>query len=134
MTSTLIQKYSKWSTANLKERAIRIFNKWIRQRDEGQGCISCGSFNDIQAGHYHSAGQNNHLRFNEFNVNSQCKRRNYYLSGNLIHYRANLIKKIGIEKVEELDRLASDKSIHHTDRIFIIETIEKYKKQMKKAA
>lgn len=134
MTSDQIQKYSKISTANLKLKAQKLFNAFIRERDQYRGCISCGSGNEIQAGHYHSAGQNNHLRFNEDNVHSQCKRCNYFLHGNQAKYRIGLIEKIGIERVEKLDLLASDKRPHKTERFFLIEVIEKYKSKLNKAA
>ena len=124
---TAIQKYSKRTTASLKLQAQRLFNAYIRNRDEGEGCISCGSTNEIQAGHYHSAGQNNHLRFDEDNVNGQCKKCNYFVSGSLAKYRHNLIEKIGKERVEKLDRMAGDRGVHKTDRFFLIEIIEKYK-------
>lgn len=126
MIADTIQKYRKRSTANLKLQAIKVFNAWIRKRDELAGCITCGSFTEIQAGHYHAAGQNNHLRFNEDNVNSQCKRCNYYLRGAQAKYRMNLIHKIGVERVERLDQMAADRGVHKTDRFFIIEVIEKY--------
>ena len=46
------------------------------------------------------------MRFEEDNVNSQCKHCNYFMSGNLLNYRKNLINKIGLERVERLDMLA----------------------------
>lgn len=80
------------------------FNLFIRLRDKQEGCISCGN-NDRQmhAGHYRSVGSAPHLRFNELNVHKQCAKCNNYLHGNLIDYRINLIKKIGIEEVESIE-------------------------------
>ena len=84
-----------------------IFNKFIRLRDHGMPCISCGIQDpNIQyaAGHYRSTGACPELRFCEENVWLQCNKRcNMQLSGNLIEYRINLVERIGIEKVEWLE-------------------------------
>jgi hypothetical protein len=81
------------------------FNRFIRMRDDGEPCISCGRHHNGQyhAGHYRSVGAVPALRFNELNCSKQCAPCNAHLSGNIIEYRINLIKKIGIEKVEWLE-------------------------------
>jgi hypothetical protein len=85
----------------LKE-AQAVFNKFIRLRDAGLNCISCNTpmHKKVNAGHYKSVGAHPELRFNEFNVHAQCEHCNSFLSGNIVNYRRNLIKKIGIEGVE----------------------------------
>ena len=84
--------------------AQKVFNTYIRQRDKGLPCISCGTNSgQFHAGHYRSVGSTPELRFNEDNVHGQCATCNNYLSGNLIEYRKNLIKKIGVERVEFLE-------------------------------
>lgn len=96
----------------LKSRADHLkdtqhaFNAWIRQRDIGQPCISCGTTADVQycAGHYRTTAAAPELRFEPLNVNLQCNRNcNMGKSGNLLGYRPGLIKKIGIEAVEWLE-------------------------------
>ena len=124
------KKYDKYAQKELKSKAVRIFNSWVRNRDKGLGCISCGSLNQIQAGHFYSAGKHDSMRFEEDNVNSQCKHCNYFMSGNLLNYRKNLINKIGLERVERLDMLAElskRKRYHKWDRFTLIHIIEKYK-------
>jgi hypothetical protein len=81
------------------------FNAWIRERDAGRPCISCGRYHDglWHAGHYRSVGSAPELRFEPLNVHRQCAPCNLYLSGNLTAYRANLVLKIGLEKVEWLE-------------------------------
>jgi len=83
------------------------FNAWIRMRDAGLPCISCGRPASWQgqwdAGHFRSVGSNPASRFDPFNVNKQCGPCNVHLSGNLILYRVNLIKKIGLAEVERLE-------------------------------
>ena len=57
----------------------------------------------MEAGHYRSRGSASHLRFNLFNIHLQCARCNRYLSGNVVEYRKELIKRIGLNRVEILE-------------------------------
>src|SRR5690349_8773059 len=95
------------SVGKLTQKLQKVFNAYIRERDKDLGCISCGSHNQIQAGHFYSAGHYPSLRFNEDNVHSQCLRCNYFLSANLLEYRKRLLKKIGEQRVQKLDLLAA---------------------------
>ena len=81
------------------------FNKFIRKRDEGNPCISCGRSTGckVNAGHYRSVGACPELRFEEDNVHLQCEHCNCFRSGNAIDYRIGLIRKIGVERVEWLE-------------------------------
>ena len=81
------------------------FNAWVRARDAGHPCISCGRHHrgQLHAGHYRSVGSEPALRFEPDNCHLQCAPCNTHLSGNLIPYRANLIKKIGLARVEWLE-------------------------------
>ncbi|AZF37715.1 Protein NinG [Pseudomonas sp. R4-39-08] len=96
----------------LKSRADHLkdtqhaFNAWVRARDAGQPCISCGTTADVQycAGHYRTTAAAPELRFEPLNVHLQCNRNcNMGKSGNLLGYRPGLIKKIGVEAVEWLE-------------------------------
>ena len=81
-------------------------NGYVRLRDAQKPCISCGRFHDGQyhAGHYLSIGSCASLRFHaEFNIHKQCSVCNNHLSGNQVHYRVNLIDKIGLAHVEWLE-------------------------------
>lgn len=85
--------------------AQTAFNAYIRKRDEHLPCISCQRHHSGQyhAGHYRSVGGNPELRFEPLNTHRQCQPCNTHLSGNLIDYRINLIKKIGQAKVDWLE-------------------------------
>jgi len=87
-----------------KEAQIEC-NKFIRVRDAKDSCISCGRYHNGQyhAGHYRSIGAAPELRFNEYNIHKQCSACNNHKSGNILEYRINLIKKIGLDKVEWLE-------------------------------
>lgn len=88
----------------LKE-AQQAFNAWIRHRDIAEPCISCQRHHDGQyhAGHYRTTKAAPELRFHEANVHKQCSVCNNHLSGNILEYRINLIKKLGIEVVSWIE-------------------------------
>lgn len=115
----LIKSKAQW----LKETQSK-FNEFIRLRDHDKPCISCGRHHKGQyhAGHYISVGAAPELRFDEGNCHKQCSACNNYLSGNLINYRVNLIKKIGLERVEALEG-------PHETKKYTIEQIKEIKKQ-----
>ena len=81
-----------------------LFNTWVRLRDAGKPCISCGSKlgDKYDAGHYFSCGAYPNLRFNEDNVHAQCVRCNQHLHGNIAEYSKGLIMRIGQERVDKL--------------------------------
>jgi len=89
--------------------AQHVFNAYIRQRDIRDNCISCGRNHSGQyhAGHYRSIGAAPELRFHEGNCHKQCAPCNNHKSGNAIEYRIALVKKIGLDKVEELEGIHS---------------------------
>ena len=88
----------------------KVFNSYIRARDYGLPCISCGNPNmkKVNASHYYNANNHWNVRFNEDNVHSACEYCNTHLSGNLIPYRVELIKKIGMERFELLESIANE--------------------------
>ncbi len=141
MKVRIISKYENKSVPQLKTIATQYFNKFIRLRDSEDGygrCISSGQTlivpsENAQAGHFYSSGAYPQLKFNEDNVHLQGKSDNYFKSGNLLEYRKNLIKKIGIERVEELDRIAeeSKRQKFKWNRFYLIEIIETYKAKLK---
>lgn len=93
------------SRATWLKETQAVFNRYIRGRDSGQPCISCGRYHQgqIHAGHYLSTGARPELRFDERNVHAQCAPCNNHLSGNIALYRIALIAKIGLAAVEELE-------------------------------
>ncbi|MNJ28086.1 Bacteriophage Lambda NinG protein [compost metagenome] len=129
------------SRGDFMREAQAEFNTYIRLRDQlaGHACISSGrpldwNGNAVDAGHYRSVGAAPHLRFDERNVHAQSKEQNRYLSGNATDYRVGLIKRIGLEAVEGLER---DQSV----RKYTIEDLKAIKaeyrakiKQLKEAA
>ena len=80
-------------------------NRYVRLRDFSLPCVSCQRFHEGQwhAGHYRSTAAAPELRFDLDNLARQCSPCNTHLSGNLINYRAGLVKRIGIHRVLALE-------------------------------
>lgn len=95
----------------LRRKAQHAFNGFIRARDAEKPCISCGASlikevfgGGFDCGHYRSVGSAPHLRYNDDNAHGQCKKCNRYGSGMAADYRLGLIARIGLERVEILER------------------------------
>jgi hypothetical protein len=99
-----------------RKRAQDAFNKWVRARDEGLPCVSCGEINppmkpggQWDAGHFLGRGAYPELAFEELNCWRQCKSCNGG-GGKFKHkertvnqkYEEELRKRIGDEKVDWL--------------------------------
>ncbi len=67
----LSQKSDK-ALAKATENAEAAVNKFVRRRDEGKPCISCGAMKPHTAGHHRSVASAPELRFNTKNINGQC--------------------------------------------------------------
>lgn len=128
LSAKTIQRYKKYSVADLRNKAQVKFNAFIRKRDEGKPCINCGKYKKLQAGHFFPTSTHPHLRFNEDNVHGEDLQCNYYNSQSHSYgYRVNLIKRIGQERFNALEFLANRKVGNKPDRFLYIEIIEKYK-------
>ena len=99
--------------------AQKAFNEYIRVRDRGKPCISCGATQGatvlggaFDAGHYRSVGSAPHLRFHTWNCALQCVRCNRYHGGSPHEYRKGLIDRRGLEIVEALEQ--DDRPRHYT--------------------
>lgn len=118
------------TVSDLIKKAQCVFNRYIRLRDKGQPCISCGRQwkENFQACHYIPAGRSSKFRFDADNVHSGCVRCNLYESGNLRGYRVGLIRKIGIDKVISLEE---DHEIKKWDKEELRGLISIYKQKIK---
>lgn len=93
------------------KEAQREFNKYIRLRDAGLGCISCdaqlvheaAAGGGYDCGHFRSVGSAPHLRFDPRNAAGQCKRCNRYGSGRVVEYRKGLVLRHGLAFVEGIE-------------------------------
>jgi hypothetical protein len=116
---------------DLLKKCQKVFNTYIRERDKGKPCISCGNQlkGKFDAGHYVSSGSCKALTFHELNVWGQCVHCNQHKHGNLIGYREGLTKRIGVVEVETLEKMRHE-SIKYT-REELRAKIEEYKQKTK---
>lgn len=80
-------------------------NWYVRERDYGLPCISCGSVTGaLHAGHYLGRAARPDRRFDaDRNIHGQCQRCNEQYSGNRAGYRPALVERIGLAAVEALE-------------------------------
>lgn len=121
------------SHPKLLAKCQKVFNAWIRNRDQFKSCISCGSTVE-QAGHYYSQGHHSALRFSEVNTNGQCVRCNHFLSGNLINYRRGLQLRYTQLEIDLLDSIGTRTPVKKWNRFELEELIKKYRLTLKDAS
>jgi len=102
-------KQKQISLPKLLEKAQKVFNAYIRERDSKDGyftCISCFRslpIDQMNAGHYVPVKGGSFLRFHEWNCSGECIRCNGFDEFHLIGYRKHLIMKIGKDAVNWLE-------------------------------
>lgn len=146
-TKRIIQKQKKEKSDWTKEKKERkealmshsewlkllqsVFNTYIRERDKGLECVSCGcKVDNGHASHFFSVGSHPNLRFDEDNVHLSCIECNLHLHGNLIEYGLRLPKRIGQKRYDAL----LNRSKKTTLKLSIPEVknkIQEYKKEIK---
>jgi len=117
----------------LKAKCQIAFNAFIRKRDEGKPCISCGQMKPLQAGHFYSVKMYDGLRFDEDNCHGECAGCNAFDDMHLLKYAENLIKRIGRERFNELCLRAEKykREGYKWSRAELEEKIEYYKEKIK---
>jgi hypothetical protein len=109
-----------------------LVHAYVRKRDEGKNCISCGCQwnSEFQAGHYYSAGSFETLKFNLDNINGQCEKCNLFKSGNFENYTLNLPKRISIDSFNNLVKLAEvDKQF---SKVWNLQNLKEIRENIKK--
>ncbi len=120
---------------DLKVKLDKEFSLFIRLRDAMENgffkCISCGQikpFAQADCGHYINR-QHMSTRFDEMNCNSQCRKCNRFMEGNIQNYRKGLIAKYGEQRVAILE---SKQRITQKYSDFEYEQLIKYYKSLNK--
>lgn len=105
-----VDKKARTSLGALKEQTQRLFNKYIRIRDQGLNCISedIPYRSDFDAGHAFSVGSYEGLRYDFDNCHGQSILGNRFKEGNHSDYMINLPKRIGKERVQALIERAAE--------------------------
>lgn len=123
-------------STNLKNKLDKVFSLYIRLRDSDENgfctCYTCGKvahYKEMQNGHFWSR---THLstRFNEDNCKVQCVGCNIFKKGNYIVYTKKLLKELGEEKFDELERLKN--STVKISKAEYEQMIEHYTQKIKK--
>ena len=126
-----------YSLPKLQAKLWEVFSAFIRARDSKDSlfkCISCNQTKstrdgNLQAGHYFKSEMYSGIRYNEWNVNGQCKSCNLYKEGNRQGYQKGLLRKIGKDKLDMLDNMKNNKSKWGRFEYQIL--IEEYKLKLK---
>ena len=120
----------------IKEAQVE-FNAYIRARDAGKPCICCGrgeaqgyglASHGFDCGNFRSTGSASHLRFNEDNAHRQLVICNRHGAGRAVDYRMGLIHRIGLERVDALER---NNKPHHWTREELREIKATYREKRK---
>jgi 5-methylcytosine-specific restriction endonuclease McrA len=126
-----IKTKTQWLT-----EAQAAFNQYIRARDHGLSCISCGKpdngTHQRHASHYRSVGACSSLRFNLKNVYASCQQCNTSKSGNLLEYRIRLKARYGESLVEWLESQNEPKRYETDYLIRLRDVFRKRVNQLKK--
>ncbi|CNK28208.1 phage ninG-like protein [Yersinia frederiksenii] len=101
------------------KQAQQAVNAFVRARDSNLPCVSCGTHSAAQwdAGHYRTTAAAPQFRFDPRQIHKQCSVCNQHKSGNIVPYRVELIKRIGIETVEAIEN-------NHERRSYSIEELK----------
>jgi len=93
---------------NLKAKLDNVFSEYIRLRDSDENgygrCISCGKivhWKEADCGHFVNR-RHLSLRYDEKNVNLQCRACNRFQEGNAIGYNHGLVEKYGDSVIDYL--------------------------------
>lgn len=99
------------------------FNPYVRYRDREDGCIVCGRKDKAMyhSGHFMSVGSRPELQFHPDNAHKQCSGCNCSIASVAKKYRANLVDKIGVKRVEYLEN-------YHATTRWTVDEIKEIKK------
>lgn len=102
------RRVKKETVSTLMKEADRLFSLKVRHMEQSDGsnhCFTCAKWfpvKKLQCGHYLSRFYKA-ARWDFDNARPQCMMCNMWKRGDLVVYRQNLIKEIGIERVEAVE-------------------------------
>ncbi len=127
------EKTSLVSLEKAKTNTRMQVHAYIRKRDKGKPCISCGTKwrSDFQAGHFYSAGKYNMLRYDLNNIHAQCPKCNLFDEG--AHDSYHILSRLKIEEIDILNLKAMlNLKILHTWTRYELKQIRDDVKQLTK--
>lgn len=93
------------SLPNLLQQTKNAVHRYVRARDQGKPCISCGTpwRSNFQAGHCYKAELFSTLKYDyKRNIHGQCEQCNIRKRGNESNYHLRLPDRIGQEAYDQL--------------------------------
>jgi hypothetical protein len=105
----------------MKKTLSISINKLAKLIDENKPCISCGSYEPLEAGHYKSVGAFANMQWYIHNIHGQCHYCNQHLSGNSKAYRIGLERRYGTDYVEMIESFNANNKVLKLNRYDIAE-------------
>lgn len=103
------ERKSKDKLQYLKVNVMNTCHDYIKLRDKGRPCVSCGQpwSSDHQAGHWKKASDYSLLKYDERNIHNQCQGCNLFKDGNVQEYGNRIHLRIGEEGKKEVEKIAA---------------------------
>ncbi len=134
--SDLARKQKLKTRSDYMREAQVAWNFYVRMRDFGLPCASCGDLmlNQKRGGvtdcsHYRSVGASPGTRFHLHNAAAACVKCNRYLGGNVAALRVGLIDRIGVAKIEALE---ANNEVRKFDIVYLIRIKKIFTKKAKR--
>lgn len=138
------------TSVKLKPKVQAVCNKYIRLRDTGKPCVSCGKPYDqmiaenygklggyFDAGHWIGRGANESLRFNTNNIHLQCKPCNSATKYNKKrelsvneYYNKEIVNRLGEERVQAI--IVEGREVKKWSVDYLLKMREVFKKLVKR--
>ena len=122
------------SVSKLIQECQAVFNSFIRKRDAGLPCISCGAPYFSDCGHLFPKSTRPAMRFDPRAAAGQCRECNSMHDGNYDNFCKGIAARHGVEFLTEViqDSNFSRQTDHKWSRGELEEMIKFYKKETKK--
>ena len=119
-----------------KNVAWPMMSRYVRMRDDGKGCVTCGNKKDrrwqeMEAGHFKHAGKCNPVSYDPRNINSQCHSCNGEGSGRGDVYAEKLEEMYGFGIIQELVAMKNMSLKGKDKRQFMYDTIADLQEKLK---
>ena len=122
------------TTSALTQDLQKCFNEWVRLRDKGLPCISCGAPNPTDAGHLFKKSIRPAMRFIPEAAHAQCRACNSLPDGNYEAFCQGIAKRYGAAYLERVIQMSNEsrKVDFKPTRTELREMIAYYKNEIKK--
>lgn len=122
------------SVSKLIQECQAVFNSFIRKRDAGLPCISCGAPYPSDAGHLFKKSIRPAMRFNPMACHKQCRKCNGLPDGNYEKFCHGIAERYGVEYLTAVIQVAnaSRKIDYKPSRNDLLDMIKYFREEIKK--